>query len=101
MRAVAKRPGEPGKVITIDNDLKALQDYVGGYIETYTISHNVTVICNEEGRILDLPYNVTFVGHRFCGPILIVGVKGDDFTDCPAPGFIMDVINKGVCHETR
>lgn len=96
MRAVAKRPGEPGKVITIDNDLKALQEYVGGYIETFTISHNVTVICNEEGRILDLPYNVTFVGHRFYGPILIVGVKGEEFTDCPAPGFILDAVNRRV-----
>ena len=96
MSAVAQRPGEPGKVITIDNDLKALQDYVGGYIETYTISHNVTVICNEEGRILDLPYNVTFVGHRFCGPILIVGIKGEEFTDCPAPGFILDAVNRKV-----
>lgn len=96
MRAVAKRPGEPGKVITIDNDLKALQEYVGGYIETFTISHNVTVICNEEGRLLDLPYNVTFVGHRFCGPILIVGVQGEEFTDCPAPGFILDAVNRKV-----
>ena len=101
MRAVAKRPGEPGKVITIDNDLKALQEYVGGYIETFTFSSDAVVICNEEGRILDLPYNVTFLGHRFCGPILFVGTKDGEFTDCPAPGFIMDVINKGVCHETR
>ena len=30
MRVVAKRPGEPTKLITIDNDLKALQEYVGG-----------------------------------------------------------------------
>ena len=96
MRAVAKQPGEPAEIIEIDNDLKALQEYVGGYIETFTISHNVTVICNEEGRILDLPYNVTFLGHRFCGPILIVGVKGEEFTDCPAPGFILDAVNRKV-----
>ena len=75
MRAVAKRPGEPGKVITIDNDLKVLQEYVGGYIENFTFSTNACVICNEEGRIIGLPYNVTFLGHRFCGPILIVGVR--------------------------
>lgn len=96
MRVVAKRPGEPGKVITIDNDLKALQEYVGGYIETVTVSDKVCLICNEEGRILNLPYNMTFVGHRFCGPILIVGVKGEEFTDCPAPGFILDAVNRKV-----
>lgn len=96
MRAVAKRPGEPGKVITIDNDLKALQEYVGGYIETFTFSTDACVICNEEGRIIGLPYNVTFLGHRFCGPILIVGVKGEEFTDCPSPGFILDAVNRKV-----
>lgn len=54
------------------------------------------MICNEEGRILDLPYNMTFLGHRFCGPILIVGIKGEEFTDCPAPGFILDAVNRKV-----
>ena len=96
MRAVAKRPGEPGKVINIDNDLKALQEYVGGNIETFTFSTDACVICNEEGRIIGLPYNVTFLGHRFCGPILIVGVKSEEFTDCPAPGFILDAVNRKV-----
>lgn len=96
MRVVAKKPGEPAEIIDIDNDLKALQEYVGGYIETFTFSTDACVICNEEGRILDLPYNVTFLGHRFCGPILIVGVKGDEFTDCPAPGFILDAVNRKV-----
>ena len=30
MRVVAKKPGEPDEIIDIDNDLKALQEYVGG-----------------------------------------------------------------------
>ena len=96
MRAVAKKPGEHAEIIDIDNDLKALQEYVGGYIETFTFSTKACVICNEEGRIISLPYNMTFAGHRFCGPILIVGVKGEEFTDCPAPGFILDAVNRKV-----
>lgn len=96
MRAVAKRPGEPGKVITIDNDLKALQEYVGGYIEAVKVSDKVCVICNEEGIIQGLPYNVKLFGRRFFGPILIVGVTGEEFTDCPAPGFILDAVNRKV-----
>ena len=94
MRVVAKRPGEPTKLITIDNDLKALQEYVGGYIETVTVSDKVCVICNEEGIIQGLPYNVTLFGRRFFGPILIVGVRGEDFTDCPVPGFILDCLKR-------
>ena len=96
MRAVAKRPGEPGKVINIDNDLKALQEYVGGYIETLTFSPAACVVCNEEGLLQGLPYNMKFCGQQFYGPILIVGTKDDEFTDCPVPGFILDAVNRKV-----
>ena len=96
MRAVAKRPGEPGKVITIDNDLKALQDYVGGYIETIRVFEDALIICNEEGRLLGLPFNLSLCGMVFFGPVLFVGVEGEEFTDCPNAGWLMDQIN--VCN---
>ena len=68
--------------IEIQNELKALQKAVGGYIETVTISRDLCLICNEEGRIFDLKPQVV-LGQRFFGPVLIVGVKGDEFTDVP------------------
>lgn len=41
----------------IDNTLEALQEFVGGYIETVTITEKLVLICNEEGKIKNLPKN--------------------------------------------
>ena len=71
--------GEPAKRIEIDNTLEALQKAVGGYIETVSIFTDVTLICNEEGRLTGLPYNMDFAGIRFVGPVLVVGRSEDDF----------------------
>ena len=83
MRALAKRPGEPWKFINIANTLEALQEFVGGYIETVTLTSDVVLICNEEGRLLDLPYGGTILRKKFYGPLLLVGVYGDEFTNVP------------------
>ena len=79
MLAIIKQPGEPAKRINIDNTLKALQKAVGGYIETVTLFEDVTLICNEEGRLMELPYNMEFLGIHFVGPVLAVGRAEDDF----------------------
>lgn len=81
--ALVKRPGEPPRHVNVSNSLEALQKNVGGYIETVTLARDLVIICNEEGRLLDLPYNCTICGVDFVGPILMVGVKGDEFADLP------------------
>ena len=52
---------EPGKyphVIEINDDLKAMQDLVGGYIEEYCpFNDDVAIVCNDEGKIQGLPLN--------------------------------------------
>lgn len=84
MRVLYKRPADVGfRQLNIDNDLRALQKLVGGRIEALFISRDACVICNEEGRILGMPENCNFCGVDFVGPILLVGVGGDEFTDCP------------------
>lgn len=79
MLAIIKQPGEPAKRIDIDNTLQALQKAVGGYIETVTLFENVTLICNEEGRLMGLPHNMEFLGIHFVGPVLAVGRIEDEF----------------------
>ena len=81
MRVMRKRPGEPFEAVDIRNELKDLQEAVGGHIETYTFAEDACVICNEEGRLRGLPYNCRFLGVDFVGTILIVGVAGEEFTD--------------------
>lgn len=81
MRAIYKVPGKAQEIIDIPNTLEALQEKVGGYIETVTIATDAAIICNEEGRLMGLPHNCVLLGVDFVGPILIVGFRGPEFTD--------------------
>lgn len=65
MKAIRKKPGCAPEIIEVENTLKALQAEVGGYIETVTFASDAAVICDEEGRILGLPYNCRFFGVDF------------------------------------
>lgn len=84
MRALFKEPkDEKFRTLVIPNQLKVLQQLVGGYIETVTIATDAVIICNKEGRIIGQEYNCNFCGIDLVGPILIVGTDGEEFTDCP------------------
>ena len=91
MRALYKEPGKPARFIDVENTLEALQEKVGGYIETVTVAPNACIICNEEGRLRGMPYNMIIRGVPFVGPILVVGVDGEDYCDVPAVGFLYDM----------
>ena len=56
MKILYKKPGEAPEIRDVANDLGALQDLVGGYIETVTVG-NVVIICNEEGKLKGMPLN--------------------------------------------
>lgn len=79
MRSLIKKPREGWKVTEIQNELEALQQAVGGRLESVSLWADACVLCNEEGRIKGLPYNTTICGVSFVGPILIVGTAGEDF----------------------
>lgn len=84
MIVIKKEPGQRAVVVEIENDLKALQQAVGGYIEVvYPYKEPVGVICNEEGLLMGLPFNTFIRGYHLFGTILIVGLTEDDFCDVP------------------
>ena len=59
MIVLKKEPGKDPVLTDIDNTLEAFQKNVGGYIETVTLTEELMIVCNEEGRIQSLPYNCT------------------------------------------
>ena len=77
MRVIRKDPGERPCLVEIPNTLDALQNAVGGYIETVTLFSNATIICNEEGILRGLQYNCRLCKINFVGTILVVGIKED------------------------
>ena len=93
MKVIIKRPCDQfGEEATIPNTLKALQEAVGGYIETVTLDNGVVLICNEEGKLRDMPYNFTVrrmvhtflpVSNPIFGTVIACGADGDEFADIP------------------
>ena len=72
-------------VANVSDNLESLQRIVGGYIEAATVIEGVLVICNEEGRLLNLPENQSLFISGFCGDCLICGADGEDFASLPDP----------------
>ena len=101
MKAIRKKPGCAPEIIEVENTLKALQQEVGGYIETVTIASDAVVICNEEGRILGLPDNCRVCGVDFVGTILVVGRNKDEFCDVPETDFLMYHLREETGHDNH
>ena len=59
IKVVAVRPRTAPKVIEIENELEPMQEFVGGYIEildrVYIGGKRFVLVCNEEGKLNDLP----------------------------------------------
>ena len=87
IKVIIKRPDEAyGHVTWISNNLANIQRNVGGYIETLSLTKNLCIICNEEGKLLNLPDNF-WIGSRIkdmvCGDVIVCGVDKDQFADVP------------------
>lgn len=93
IKAIVKRTDEEyGHMTWISNTLENLQRTVGGYIEAFPVDEKNVIICNEEGRIKNLPCNCTLFDDKsllglriplqtFYGDIIVVGTDGDEFAD--------------------
>lgn len=58
IEVIMVEPGKEAVMINIEDDLKTMQQLVGGSIEEYMpYEDEVAIICNEEGKILGLPPN--------------------------------------------
>lgn len=86
MKAILKKPGEAPEIIEVDNDRKALSETIGGRLESFTFATDACILTDEEGVFKDLPFNVELMDNPFYGPILLVGVNGDEFCDFPVLG---------------
>ena len=79
-------PGRTPYVKEIDSGLKSLQTEVGGWIEAiYPFEEEVDLICNEEGKLSDLPLNRALrdsdgeIYDIIAGTFLVVGLGEEDF----------------------
>ena len=92
IKCIVKRPDEQfGHVTWVSASLENLQKTVGGYIETVMFDNGVVLICNEEGKLRDMPYNFTLrrihgiipIHNPIFGTVIACGASGDEFADIP------------------
>lgn len=58
MKVLMIEPGKKPRMAEIDGSLEGMQKVVGGYIQAiYPFEDPVALICNEEGKLLELPFN--------------------------------------------
>ena len=80
-------------ITNIENSLKNMQNYVGGYIETVTVLKNpqVILICDEEGVLKGRAVNPSIPdlaehggwAPEIVGDCFFCGVSGEEFADLP------------------
>lgn len=59
MKVLKVVPGQYAEVVEIDGSLRSMQEMVGGYIQAiYPFDDSeITLVCNDEGKLLGLPMN--------------------------------------------
>ena len=57
MRVLVVEPERRPEVREIDDSLKAMQEIVGGLIQPICLEDSVVLVCNDEGKFMDLPAN--------------------------------------------
>ena len=57
MRVLVVEPEQRPEEREIDDSLTAMQKIVGGYIQPLHLDDSVVLVCNEEGKLMDMPAN--------------------------------------------
>lgn len=75
LRVLLKRFGREPEIKIIENTLEAKQNLVGGLIELVSYD-DLLLVCNEEGKLLNMPPNLLFDYDYIAGDCFLVG---DDY----------------------
>ena len=70
IRVLIKLVGHKPIKATIKDDLKILQDIVGGLIEVVELTEDIDIICNEEGKLEGLLPNINLDYDIIVGDII-------------------------------
>ena len=98
LRIVLKKVGEIPEIMNIENTLEAKQKLVGGLIEVVSVTDNILLICNEEGKLENLFPNLVFDYDYIAGDCIFVG---DDYENGDFKSLTDDQIDeiKDLCKE--
>ncbi len=105
LKILYKQVGELPRVMKIENTLEAKQELVGGLIEVVPYK-DALLICNEEGKNLNMDANLIFDYDYIAGDCFAVGddYKNGDFkslTDEQIQEFTIDFIKRSLKEKRK
>ncbi len=83
MRVLVVEPERRPEVRAIDGSLKSMQEIVGGLIQPIYLDGTVALVCNDEGKVMNLPANRGLrdkdgqIYDIVSGTFFLCGVPGD------------------------
>ena len=72
IKALMIEPNKHPSVVTLNTDLDSLQNAVSGLIEFVYLEDNVSILCNEEGKLIGLEPNRRLGKDIICGVFYVV-----------------------------
>ena len=85
-KVVLVEPDKPARVVEMDLSLESMQKTVSGLIQAvYPWEDKVALVCNDEGKLLNLPENRALEDEKgnvydiVCGTFFICGLTDDNF----------------------
>ena len=89
IQVLIKKPGHEPVYREIENSLESLQSIVGGYIEAIRFNEYL-LICNEEGKLKNLPANILYRNDIIVGNIIVCRMGEEDFKSLKNYGDYME-----------
>lgn len=77
MRVLIIEPMKEPHVADIENDLKSMQDVVGGLIEVINLEDDIVMVDNEEGKLIGLEGNRRVGRDIIAGTFFLCGSNGE------------------------
>lgn len=82
IRILFKKPNEQPKEMYVADELENYQELLEGYMETVHLNGRVWILCNEEGKFINLEPNIPYGRDILVGNIIFVASDEEgDFTD--------------------
>lgn len=75
MRVLIVEPSKEPYEKDIESGFRSLQQIVDGYIEFYNIGKGLSIVCNDEGKLMGLEGNRRVGNEIIAGTFLIVGTS--------------------------
>lgn len=76
LKVLYKKVGQEPELLEINHTLNEMQNLVDGLIEVVPYKNNILLVCNDEGKLLNMKVNILFDNDCIAGDCFFVG---DDY----------------------